>query len=140
MNFGSKRDESPDINLTPLIDVVFLLLIFFMVSTTFDKQAEIEIDLPEATGKPTQTEEFVIEISIDSLGRYFVNNRRLRDNKLATLKWAIQETMADHKNPHVLISSDKETSYQSVMTAMDAVRQLGLNRFSLTVKDAQADK
>jgi biopolymer transport protein ExbD len=140
MNFGSKRDESPDINLTPLIDVVFLLLIFFMVSTTFDKQAEIQIDLPEATGKPTETEKFVIEISIDSLGRYFVNNRRLRDNKLATLKWAIQETMADRKNPHVLISSDKETSYQSVMTAMDAVRQLGLNKFSLTVKDAQADK
>jgi biopolymer transport protein ExbD len=140
MKFGSKRGESPDINLTPLIDVVFLLLIFFMVSTTFDKQAEIQIDLPEATGKPTQTEEFVIEISIDSLGRYFVNNRRLRDNKLATLKWAIQETQGDRKNPHVIISSDKETSYQSVMTAMDAVRQLGLNKFSLTVKESQADK
>ena len=140
MKFSSKREEGADINLTPLIDVVFLLLIFFMVSTTFDKQAEIQIDLPEATGKPVQKEEFVVEISIDSLGRYFVNNRRVRDNKLATLKWAIKETVADRKNPHVIINSDKETSYQSVMTAMDAVRQLGLNKFSLTVKESQAEK
>lgn len=140
MNFSPKREDSADINLTPLIDVVFLLLIFFMVSTTFDKQAEIEIDLPEASGKPVQKEEFVVEISIDSLGRYFVNNRRVRDNKLATLKWAIKETAGKQKNPHVIINSDKETSYQSVMTAMDAVRQLGMNKFSLTVKESKTEK
>lgn len=134
MNFSPKRDNSPDINLTPLIDVVFLLLIFFMVSTTFQKESEIQIDLPEAGGKPVQKEEFVVEISIDGQGRYFVNNRRVRDNKLATLKWAITETVNNRKNPHVIINSDKDTSYQSVMTAMDAVRQLGLSRFSLTVK------
>jgi len=140
MNFNPQRDDTPEINLTPLIDVVFLLLIFFMVSTTFDKQAEIEIDLPEASGKPLQKEEFVVEISIDSQGRYFVNNRRVRDNKLATLIRAIRETIGKQNNPHVIINSDKDTSYQSVMTAMDAVRQMGLNKFSLTVKDAQANK
>jgi len=136
MNFRSEQNEPVDINLTPLIDVVFLLLIFFMVSTTFQKSAEIQIDLPEASGQPPETKEFVLEIGIDSLGRYFINNRVLVDKKLATLKLAIQQTMTgDNKNhPHIIISSDKDASYQSVVTAMDAVNQLGLNKFSLTTK------
>ena len=61
MHFSPKRDDTPDINLTPLIDVVFLLLIFFMVSTTFDKDAEIQISLPEATGQPAQKEKFTLD-------------------------------------------------------------------------------
>lgn len=137
MNFSAKRRDDLDINLTPLIDVVFLLLIFFMVSTTFDKKSEIQIDLPTADGKPIPKEKFVVEISIDSLGRYFVNNRRLRDNNIATLKWAIRETVGSRKDSHIIINSDKDTSYQSVMTAMDAVRQLGMNKFSLSIKQAQ---
>lgn len=137
MNFSAKRRDDLDINLTPLIDVVFLLLIFFMVSTTFDKKSEIQIDLPTADGKPIPKEKFVVEISIDSLGRYFVNNRRLRDNNIATLKWAIRETVGSRKDSHIIINSDKDTSYQSVMTAMDAVRQLGINKFSLSIKQAQ---
>jgi len=141
MNFKSEQKESVDINLTPLIDVVFLLLIFFMVSTTFQKSAEIQIDLPEASGQPPETKEFVLEISIDSLGRYFVNSRVLVDKKLATLKLAIQQTMFDakQKQPHIIISSDKNASYQSVVTAMDAVNQLGLNKFSLTTKQSNED-
>ena len=140
MNFRQKQEDVLDVNITPLIDVVFLLLIFFMVSTTFNKEAEIQIDLPEASGAPTKKEEFVVEISIDNLGRYFVNDRRIRDSKIETLKWAIKETVGDKKNPHVIINSDKDSSYQSVMTAMDAVRQLGLNKFSLTVKQPPEEK
>ena len=129
-----------DVNITPLIDVVFLLLIFFMVSTTFNKDAQIQIDLPQAAGEQMKQHAFVVEISIDSLGRYFVNNRRLRDNKLETLKLAIKETVGDKKNPHIIINSDKDTTYQSVMTAMDAVRRSGMNKFSLTVKQPQSEK
>ena len=141
MNFRSEQKEPVDINLTPLIDVVFLLLIFFMVSTTFQKSAEIQIDLPEASGQPPETKEFVLEIGIDSLGRYFVNNRVLVDKKLITLKLAIQQTMSEAKTnqPHIVISSDKNASYQSVVTAMDAVNQLGLNKFSLTTKQSNED-
>jgi biopolymer transport protein ExbD len=140
MNFRQKREEPLDVNITPLIDVVFLLLIFFMVSTTFNKDAEIQIDLPKAAGERMKQQEFVVEISIDNLGRYFVNNRRLRDNKLETLKLAIKETVGDKKNPHIIINSDKDTTYQSVMTAMDAVRQSGMNKFSLTVKQPTSEK
>ncbi len=141
MNFRTERKEEVDINLTPLIDVVFLLLIFFMVSTTFQKSAEIQIDLPEASGMPPETKEFVLEIGIDSLGRYFVNNRVLVDKKLTTLKLAISQTLSDanKKQPHIIISSDKDASYQSVVTAMDAVNQLGLNKFSLTTKQSSQD-
>mgnify|MGYP001281174320 CR=1 FL=1 len=140
MNFRSPQQDNPDINLTPLIDVVFLLLIFFMVSTTFNKEAEIQIDLPEASGEKTTKEEFVVEITIDNQGRYFVNDRRLRDSKVDTLKQAITQTIGDRKAPHVIINSDKDTSYQSVMTAMDAVRQLGLSKFSLSVKESPAEQ
>ena len=92
-----KRRDDPDLNITPLIDVVFLLLIFFMVSTTFDKQAELNIELPEASGKVTMTEQFKIEISIDGEGRYFVNQRRIKDDRLVTLKRAIELTLGENK-------------------------------------------
>ena len=142
MNFRNQSQENiPDINLTPLIDVVFLLLIFFMVSTTFNKSSEIQIDLPEASGEKQIKQDFVVEISIDSLGRFFVNDRRLVDNKLNTLKLAISQTIGGKKKqPHVIINSDKDTPYQHVVTAMDAVRQLGLNKFSLTTKQASKEK
>ena len=140
MNFRAPQKEGPDVNLTPLIDVVFLLLIFFMVSTTFNKEAEIQIDLPQASGEKATREEFVVEITIDNQGRYFVNERRLRDSQLDTLKRAISQTIGEQKQPHIIINSDKDAAYQSVMTAMDAVRQLGLNKFSLSVKESQAEQ
>lgn len=137
MNFKITRDEEPQLNLTPLIDVVFLLLIFFMVSTTFDKQAELSIDLPEADGKPVKVQKtFKIEIAIDGQGHYFVNQRRLKEDNLKTLKRAIEITKADHKTPRVIISSDKNTPYQAFITAMDAAKQLGLEHVNLATKNS----
>lgn len=137
MNFKVTRDEEPQLNLTPLIDVVFLLLIFFMVSTTFDKQAELSIDLPEADGKPVKVvKEFKIEIAIDGQGHYFVNQRRLKEDSLKTLKRAIEITKADHKAPQIIISSDKNTPYQAFITAMDAAKQLGLEHVNLATKNS----
>ena len=140
MNFRKKNEETVDINLTPLIDVVFLLLIFFMVSTTFQKSSEIQIDLPEASGAVEPKKDFVVEISIDSLGRYFVNDRVLVDKKLSTLKLAIQQTIGTHKHPHIIISADKNATHQSVIMAMDAANQLGLHKFSLATKQGKEDK
>jgi len=138
MNFKVTREEEPQLNLTPLIDVVFLLLIFFMVSTTFDKQAEISIDLPEADGKPVKVQKvFKIEIAIDGQGHYFINQRRLKDDTLKTLKRAIEITRADNKKVQVIISSDKSTPYQAFITAMDAAKQLGLEHINLATKQAK---
>jgi len=138
MNFRqTQSEEEPQLNLTPLIDVVFLLLIFFMVSTTFNKQSEISIELPEASGKPLKTDKFVIEIEIDNQGRYFVNQQRVKDNKVTTLKRAIRLTLGQKKNPQLIISSDRNTPYQAVVTAMDAARQLGLVNLTFATKQAE---
>lgn len=134
MNFKSERRNDPDVNLTPLIDVVFLLLIFFMVSTTFDRESQIAIELPEASGPQLETKQFVLEISVDAQGRYFVNQQRVKDDKVATLMRAIKLKVKGKEDPQLIISSDKDAPYQSVVTAMDAVKQLGYTQFSLTTK------
>ncbi len=138
MNFRhNQSEEEPQLNLTPLIDVVFLLLIFFMVSTTFNKQSEISIELPEASGKPLKTDKFRIEVEIDSQGRYFVNQQRVKNNELITLKRAIRLVRGKEKDPQLIISSDRNTSYQSVITAMDAARQLGLVNLTFATKQVE---
>ena len=125
MRLQPHRREEPDVNLTPLIDVVFLLLIFFMVSTTFERETEISIELPEASGQPIQTEKQMVEISIDAKGRYFVNRQEIINTQLDTLKRAIREAAGDQKKPRVILSADRNTPHQAVITAMDAARQLG---------------
>ena len=89
MNFRKHQREEVTVNLTPLIDVVFLLLIFFMVSTTFTKASQLSIDLPEATGEPSETQQEQIEILIDESGQYRVNGQPLVDNTIRTLQAAI---------------------------------------------------
>ncbi len=133
-----RTNKDPEVNLTPLIDVVFLLLIFFMVSTTFEKESEISIELPEAAGQKSKEERFTIEITIDGEGNYLVNNKRLKDRELTTLKKAIRLTRAERKEPRLVISADKKTPHQAVVRAMDAARQLGLVHLTFATK--QSDK
>lgn len=132
----TKRDHDLDLNITPLIDVVFLLLIFFMISTTFQRESEITIELPESAGDIAETDKKVIEISIDNQGRYFVNQRRIKDSDIKTLKKAITITRGDAKDPKLIISADKMTPHQSVVRAMDAARQLGLVHLTFATKQA----
>lgn len=133
--FQTKRDNEPELNLTPLIDVVFLLLIFFMVSTTFEKESEISIELPEASGAPPASKQkLVIEVSIDNQGHYFVNQQRVKDEKIETLMSAIKQVRGDEKKPKLIISADKMTPHQSVVRAMDAARQLGLVNLTFATK------
>lgn len=125
MKFQPDKREEPDVNLTPLIDVVFLLLIFFMVSTTFNRETEIAIELPEASGEIMESERKVVEISIDGEGRFFVNQQEVINTRLETLKQAIARAAGDETKPQVILSADKRTPHQAVITAMDAARQLG---------------
>ncbi|WP_455199076.1 ExbD/TolR family protein [Kaarinaea lacus] len=122
---GSRQKEVLDVNITPLIDVVFLLLIFFMVSTTFERESEIEIMLPEATASATTSDEFVMQVTIDEEGTYYVNQQRVINTKLDTLMKAMQEVAGDRKDPPIILSADAKTPHQSVITAMDAARRLG---------------
>lgn len=134
MKLRPNRKEEPDLNLTPLIDVVFLLLIFFMVSTTFDREAELKIQLPEAAGEERQEPQDPIEITIDAEGRYFVNRQEVVNTKIETLKQAIAKVAADRRDPPLIISADARTPHQAVIRAMDATRQLGIVHITFATK------
>lgn len=125
MNIGSRQKEILDVNITPLIDVVFLLLIFFMVSTTFERESQIEIMLPEASASAKTTDEFVMQVTIDEEGTYYVNQQRVINTKLDTLMKAMKQVAGDRKDPPIILSADAKTPHQSVVTAMDAARRLG---------------
>jgi biopolymer transport protein ExbD len=131
MNLRPRRPELPDINLTPLIDVVFLLLIFFMVSTTFKEDSRIQIRLPEAQGEEVPAEEpESLTIVIDATGTFYVNDRQVVDQELDTLRKAIAGAAGGERDLPVILKADAKTPHQAVMTAMDAASQLGLVRFS----------
>jgi biopolymer transport protein ExbD len=122
-----------------LIDVVFLLLIFFMVSTTFKDDVRIEVQLPEAQGEEVPSEEIeAITIVIDSAGNYYVNDRQVVDERLDTLKKAIAGVAGGDPELPVILKADARTPHQSVMTAMDAASQLGLVRFSFSASRPSA--
>lgn len=124
MNFKRKNREGFDLNLTPLIDVVFLLLIFFMVTTTFDREAQLKIELPQASGEQKQATK-TLEVSIDSKSRFFINDKELVNSGLETIKKALKQAAGDQKNPPLLISADGQATHQSVITVLDAAGQLG---------------
>ena len=124
MNFKRKNREGFDLNLTPLIDVVFLLLIFFMVTTTFDRETQLKIELPQASGEQKQATK-TLEVSIDSKSRFFINDKELVNSGLETIKKALKQAAGDQKNPPLLISADGQATHQSVITVLDAAGKLG---------------
>ncbi len=124
MNFKRKNREGFDLNLTPLIDVVFLLFIFFMVTTTFDRETQLKIELPQASGEQKQATK-TLEVSIDSKSRFFINDKELVNSGLETIKKALKQAAGDQKNPPLLISADGQATHQSVITVLDAAGQLG---------------
>jgi len=134
LNFRSHRREEVNVNLTPLIDVVFLLLIFFMVSTTFTKASQLSIDLPEATGEPSETPKEQIEILVDESGQYRVNGLALVDTHLRTLQAAIYKISAGDTTLPMVISADAQASHQSVIRAMDAAGQMGFVHLSIATR------
>ncbi|MGB5438382.1 MAG: biopolymer transporter ExbD [Gammaproteobacteria bacterium] len=137
MNLQPGNDDEPEINLTPLIDVVFLLLIFFMVSTTFLQQSRIKIDLPEATSSQSSEEEEALEILIDSQGRYFIGEEQTVNTTSKTLKSAISKALGERKTAPVIIRADAFTPHQAVVTALDVTSQLGLTRISLATSKTE---
>ena len=131
MNLQPGNEDEPDINLTPLIDVVFLLLIFFMVSTTFEHQSRIQIELPEASADTALSEDDSLEIIIDVQGRYFIGEQQVINSELGTLKTAIGKALGKREDIPVIVRADARTPHQAVITVLDATSQLGLTRISL---------
>jgi biopolymer transport protein ExbD len=139
MNLQPSTPDEPEVNLTPLIDVVFLLLIFFMVSTTFEHQSRIQIELPEATAEATKPDEESLEIIIDAQGRFFIGEEQVVNTELKTLKGAIGKAVGEREGIPVIIRADAKTPHQAVITALDATSQLGLTRISLATSRMQEE-
>ena len=124
MKFRRERPDEPDINLTPLIDVVFLLLIFFMVSTTFERASELAIQLPEATPEAEPKKQTVVDIGIAAEGRFYGNGRQLVNTQSGTVREALRSAGISKEAPPVL-NADAKAPYQAVITVMDVAQQLG---------------
>ncbi len=138
MNLRQSRSDEPEVNLTPLIDVVFILLIFFMVSTTFQKESQIKIELPQASGEPVEEHKELLEIVIDAEGHYFIDQRQVVNTDLDTLKRAIRKYLGKQTDLPVVIRADRVTPYESVVRAMDATAQLGLVKMSLATSQPES--
>lgn len=134
MNFKRQNREEVAVNLTPLIDIVFLLLIFFMVSTTFTKENHLSIDLPEATAEAANAPIQALEILISASGEYSVNDQSLVNAQLQTLKRALQKMLGERETAPVVITADAKTPHEAVVKAMDAAGQLGLVNLSITTR------
>ena len=131
-----KRSRNNDIaiELVPLVDVVLVLLLFFMVSTTFIRQSELKVELPEASATSQQTDDTVVEVAIGADGAYAVNGRLLVDNQLSTLMRALRESVGEDTTKHLVINAESDARHQSVVRAMDAAGQLGLIHLSITTR------
>ena len=133
MNLRPVRKRSPDVNLTPLIDVVFLLLIFFMVSTTFQKDAVIEVELPGVspeTSAPEEEPPESIELTVDREGNYYINDKALVNNSMDTLVRAIEREAGERRDMPFVINADAAASHQSVIRVMDAAGSSGFQKIT----------
>lgn len=132
MNLRRRSNDEPEINLTSLIDVVLLLLVFFMVSTSFVREAEISLRLPEANAEVRpQSDSELLEITISQTGSYAVNGRPLVNNERSTLRAAIERLAGADRDLAVFIRADAEAQHQAVVTALDVAGQIGFDEINI---------
>lgn len=139
MKFRRQKIDDVQINLTPLIDVVFLLLIFFMVSTTFNQSTELTIDLPTATSNaPSSDRSKNVELVITADGQYVINGQTLINEKVSTLIQGLKEvTDGDYTRP-LIITADAKSSYDMVLRVYDAAASLGITKLAHTAQKEPA--
>jgi biopolymer transport protein ExbD len=141
VRFKPRRSDEPDLNMTSLIDVVLLLLIFFMLSTRFVDESRLTIRLPEAGIEPKSTEiRDTVEIEVTAEGGYRVNGRALVNNSPDTLSVAVGQASSGNRGVPITIRADARTTHQAVVTAMDVVGRLGYRQINIaTVSDGQPE-
>ena len=134
MKFKRKIRDDLDINITPLIDVVFLLLIFFMVTTTFTRETRLMVNLPEADASPSEAMPDQVEITVSRNGTYTINGQPLVNSEIGTLMQGLELATHNDKSIPILLIADAEATHQSVVTAMDGIGQLGFSRLSIATQ------
>lgn len=137
---SSRREDDFEINVISLIDVLLTLLMFFVMTTTFVQHARMKVTLPQAESAEQAREDTVLTIMIDAEGRYYVDAAEVLNPSLDTLKDAIVRVAGDDRERSVVLRADAMTPHQAVVTAMDALGQLGFARLSLATTPAKAGK
>ena len=135
MKFAKARKDNVEVNLTPLIDVVFLLLIFFMVSTTFTRETRLSVELPEATGVAALSAAKMIEVSVAADGTYVVNGERLTRSDRDTLRTVLLPLSQQGTELPFVIIADAAATHQAVVTVMDVAVRLGFANLSITTQE-----
>ena len=134
MKFKRTLREELSINITPLIDVVFLLLIFFMLTTTFSRETRLLINLPEANADIAESQSPQIEITVAREGSYTINGRALINRRIETLMRGLELESGGDLNVPIILVADAEATHQSVVTAMDAISQSGFTRMNIATQ------
>ena len=140
MKLQSKRVEDPELNLISLVDVVLLLVIFFMLSTTFVQEGQLRVELPEAGSATVERTRQPIVITITAQGSYRINGRALVNNQRETLFAALRQVSAEAGTQPVTIRADARATHQAVVTAMDVAARLGFTQVNIATVSPQADE
>ncbi|MDO5101654.1 MAG: biopolymer transporter ExbD [Lautropia sp.] len=139
MNFrrAIRRDE-PEINFIPLIDLLLVILIFLMVTTTYNRFRELAVDLPSASGKPTPEQPLQILVAVTAEGHYRIDQQSVGPADIATLAAELGRVAADKANPVIVIYADAAASHQAVVNVLESARVAGLPRVSFATQTKEA--
>ena len=135
MNFQrGKRHEDLEMNLVPLIDVLLVIIIFLVISATFARTNELQINLPTAEANASQEKPLMIEVAVDAGGQYVVNGKRLADTSVTGIGAALQVAVNNGKDPTIVINADANTTHQSVINVMEASRVAGYTHITFATQ------
>jgi biopolymer transport protein ExbD len=138
MNFQrGKQSNEPEINLIPMIDVLLVILIFLVVTTTYSKFAELEISLPETNAEKVDKnadKPNSIDITVNALGEYTINLAPVKSASIESLRDALLTAAKGHEDPFIIINADAKATHQSVITVMEAARLAGYNKITFTTE------
>lgn len=137
MKFATEETNPSRLNLTSLIDVVFLLLIFFMVSTTFEKQAKLKIELPEASQQAAAGESQNLTITINAKGTFYINDQELSNQDAQALRKQLQKEAGDNRDMKVLVKADANAAHKYVVTVLDVLGQMGFTGIAIATTESQ---
>lgn len=139
MNFKRGRHrEEPEINFIAMIDVMMVILIFLMVTTTYNRFTELQINLPQADGQQSTEKPKEIQVAVDSHGKYLINNTVVSFINADQFSTELRRAAGDVTDPVVVINADQQATHQSVVNIMESARQAGLGRITFATQAAKS--
>ena len=134
MHFRTSKPEEPELNLVPLIDVLLMTLIFLVVTTSFSKETQLRIRLPQAAAQAQVTEP-TLRIVVDAIGGYYINDSKLADSKAATLRIALSQAAQGKKDPIIIVHADARTPHEYIVRVMDSARRLNFTNLTFAAQE-----